>query len=110
MKKTEHFSKSYTSKVKIKDFNVSIDGKSFFDVPVKNKEEAYKKFFEISKSGYYATGILMDYEYLSKRYKLVPIDLSKQIELGNPNLNQKISFIGKLANDKTTTSFIIEKS
>ena len=52
----------------------------------------------------------MDYEYLSKRYKLVPIDLSKQIELGNPNLNQKISFIGKLANDKTTTSFIIEKS
>ena len=110
MKKTEHFSKSYTSKVKIKDFNVSIDGKSFFDAPVKNKEEAYKNFFEISKSGYYATGILMDYEYLSKRYKLVPIDLSKQIELGNPNLNQKISFIGKLANDKTTTSFIIEKS
>ena len=104
------FSKSYTSKFKIKDFNVLIDGKSFFDVPVKNKEEAYKIFFEISKSGYYATGILMDYEYLSKRYKLVPIDLSKQIELGNPNLNQKISFIGKLANDKTTTSFIIEKS
>ena len=104
------FSKSYTSKVKIKDFNVLIDGKSFFDVPVKNKDEAYKIFFEISKSGYYATGILMDYEYLSKRYKLVPIDLSKQIELGNPNLNQKISFIGKLANDKTTTSFIIEKS
>ena len=104
------FSKSYTSKFKIKDFNVLIDGKSFSDVPVKNKEEAYKIFFEISKSGYYATGILMDYEYLSKRYKLVPIDLSKQIELGNPNLNQKISFIGKLANDKTTTSFIIEKS
>ena len=34
------FSKYYTPKVEIKDFNVLIDGKSFFDVPVKNKEEA----------------------------------------------------------------------
>ena len=33
------FSKYYTPKVEIKAFNVLIDGKSFFDVPVKNKEE-----------------------------------------------------------------------
>ena len=37
------FSKYYVPKVEIKDFNVLIDGKSFFDVPVKNKEEAYNK-------------------------------------------------------------------
>ena len=37
------FSKYYVPKVEIKDFNVLIDGKSFFDVPVKNKEEAYEK-------------------------------------------------------------------
>ena len=37
------FSKCYVPKVEIKDFNVLIDGKSFFDVPVKNKEEAYNK-------------------------------------------------------------------
>ena len=83
-----------------------IDGKRFFDMPVKNKEEAYKKIFEISKSDYYTTGILLDYEYFSKHYKQIVIDLSKQIELENPNLN----FIGKLADDKTTTCFIIEKS
>ena len=35
------FSKYYTPKVEIKDFNVLVDGKGFFDVPVKNKEEAY---------------------------------------------------------------------
>ena len=29
----------YTSKIEIKDFNVLIGGKSFFDVPTKNKEE-----------------------------------------------------------------------
>ena len=36
------FSKYYVPKVKIKDFNVLIDGKHFFDVPVKNKEKAYE--------------------------------------------------------------------
>ena len=35
------FSKYYTPNDEIKDFNVVIDGKSFFDVPVKNKEETY---------------------------------------------------------------------
>ena len=33
-------------KVQIKDFNVLIDGKTFFDLAVKNKEEAYKKIIE----------------------------------------------------------------
>ena len=37
------FSKYYVPKVEIKDFNMLIDRKSFFDVPVKNKEEAMKK-------------------------------------------------------------------
>ena len=30
-------------KVRINDFNVLIDGKSFFDLPVKNEEEIYEK-------------------------------------------------------------------
>ena len=33
------FSEYYTPTVKIKDFNVLIDDKSFFDIPIKNKEE-----------------------------------------------------------------------
>ena len=49
------FSKYYTQKVEIKDFNVLIDGKSFFDVPVKNKERAYEKIIEISKNSDYTT-------------------------------------------------------
>ena len=47
------FSKYYVPKVEIKDFNVLIDGKSFFDVPVKNKEEAYEKIISISKNNDY---------------------------------------------------------
>ena len=37
------YSNYYLPKVKISDFNVLIDGKSFFDLPVKNEEEAYEK-------------------------------------------------------------------
>ena len=40
-----------------------IDGKSFFDVPVKNKEEAYEKLVSISKNNTYTTGNSLDYEY-----------------------------------------------
>ena len=50
MKKTEYlFSKYYAPKFEIKDFNVLADGKSFFDVPVKNKKEAYEKIIEINQ-------------------------------------------------------------
>ena len=104
------FSKYYTPKVEIKDFNVLVNGKSFFDVPVKNKEEAYKKIIEISKNNDYTTGNLLDYEYFSKHYKLIEIDLSKKIELGNSDLNQKNNSVGKLEDDRETMFFIIEKS
>ena len=57
------FSKYYTPKVEIKDFNVLIDGKSFFNMPVKNKEDVYEKIVEISKNNDYTIGSLLDYEY-----------------------------------------------
>ena len=39
----DSFSHYFVSNVEIKDFNVLIDGKCFFDLPVKNEEEAYEK-------------------------------------------------------------------
>ena len=36
------FSKYYIPKVEIKDFNVLTDGKPFFYISVKNKEEVYE--------------------------------------------------------------------
>ena len=40
----------YVPNVEIKDFNVLIDGKSFFDLTVKNEEEAYEKIIDMSNN------------------------------------------------------------
>ena len=59
----------------------------------------------------YTTGNLLDYEYFSKHYKLIAIDLSKQIELENSDLKQQINFTGRLKRDQGATMFFInEKS
>ena len=102
------FSKYYVPNVAIKMI-VLIDGKIFFDVPVKNKEETYEKIMSIGKNNDYTTGNLLDYEYFSKHYELIVVDSSKQIVLENPDLRQQINFIGQLEDDKATMFFIIEK-
>ena len=62
----------------------------------------------MSKSNDYITGNLLDYEYFKDHYKLIAVDLSKQFELENADLKQKINFIGRLEVD-ATMFFIIEK-
>ena len=37
------FEKYYVPNLEIKDYNVVINGKSFFDIPIKNKKESYMK-------------------------------------------------------------------
>ena len=60
------FSKCYVPNIEIKDFNVLIDGKSFFDTPIKNDEETYEQIIEMGRNNDYTTGNLLDYEYFSK--------------------------------------------
>ena len=87
--------------VEIKDFNVLIDGKSFFDLSI--------KIIDMSDNNDYTTGNLLDLAYFKEHYKLIAIDLSKQTKLKDP---QQINFIGKLENQDhgATMFFIIEKS
>ena len=81
------FSKYYTPKVEIKDFNVLNHGNIFFlDEPVKSKRRRILKIIANSKNKDYTIGNLLDYEYFSEHYKLIVIKLSRQIELGKPNL------------------------
>ena len=77
----------YVPSVEIKDFNVLINGKSFFDLPVKNEEKAYEKIIE--------TGVLLDFANFKEKYRLIETDFSKQTKLKDP---QQINFIGKPEN------------
>ena len=96
------FSKYYVQNIQIKDF---------FDMPIKDGEKTYEQIIEMGRNNNYMTGNLLDYEYFSKHYKLIVLDLSKQIELENLDLKQKTNFMGRLKRDESVTMFfIIEKS
>ena len=73
----QSFSTFYMPRVMVKYFNVIIDKLAFFDLPIKNEEEAYEKIIDISRNNEYTTGNLLDYDYFQKYYKLIAIDLSK---------------------------------
>ena len=105
---TTSFSKYYVPKIEITNFNVLIHRKQYFEILVKNKEEAYKAIIEMTKNNDYTKGSLLDYKYFKDHYKLIAIDLIKQIELENPDLKEQINFIGRLEED-ATMFFITEK-
>ena len=65
-KQSSHY---YVTDVKIKDFGVLIDRKSFFDLPVKN-EKAYKIIIEMSRYNDYTTGNLLDFANFLKKLQI----------------------------------------
>ena len=70
----------YIPNVEIKDYNVMIDGKNFFDQPVRNDKVTYENIRKIAigQGDDYTTGCLLDYIYFKKYYKMIAIDLGKQ--------------------------------
>ena len=66
----DSFSHYYVPNIKIKVFNVLIEGKSFFDLPVKNEEEAYEKIIKMSNNNDYTTDNLLDFCYFKKKLQI----------------------------------------
>ena len=82
-----------------------------FNVPIKNKEKTYEKNIEMSRNNDYTTDNLLHSKYFSKNYRLMAIDISKEIELENVDTMQLINFIGRLErNEGGTMFFVIEKT
>ena len=77
-------------------------------MPIKTKEEAYEKIVDVNRNNEYTTGNLLDYDYFKKYYKVIAIDLSKQVLQENEDLIQQIIFIGKLE-EAANIFIIIEK-
>ena len=105
----DSYSHYYVPNVEIKDFNVLIDGESFYDLPVKNEEEAYENIMSMSKTNDYTTGNLLHFAYFKENYRLIVLDLSKQTKLKDP---QQTNFTGKRErkNNGATMFFIIDNS
>ena len=57
-----------------------IDGKNFFDQPVKNDKVMYENIRKIAtgRGDDYTTGCLLDYIYFNNYYKVIAVDLRKQ--------------------------------
>ena len=104
------YSTYYLPKVEIKDYNVMIDGRNFFDQPINSMNKTYENIRKIAtgKGDDYTTGCLLDYSYFKENYKMIAIDLSKQQELdADPRAIQQINFTANLDRAGNTTMFFI---
>ena len=64
----------------------------------------FEKLVEMSLNDDYTIGNLSEHLHHQKYYKLIGIDLSRQI---NTSIPQQINFVGKLDEDGDTTIFFI---
>ena len=100
----------YLPNVEIKNYNVMIDGKTFFDQPVKSNKIAYENILKIAigQGNDNTTGCLLGYAHLRDYYKMIAIDLSKQQALNDDSKAiQQINFTSNLDGAENTRIFFI---
>ena len=93
--------KFFLPRTEIKNYNVLIGRRNFYDQPIDDELRKYNEVRNImtGKGEDYETGSLLDYYYYKKDYKLIAYDLSKQKILdSDPKSIQQIEFIFKLDN------------
>ena len=96
--------------VKIKDYNIMLDQKNFFDQPVNNDKIIYENIRKIAtgQGDDYTTGCLLDYIYFKNYYKMIAVDLSKQQALdADPKTIQQINFTANLDRARRTRFYFI---
>ena len=108
--KITYITRYFLATAEIKNYNIKIDGKNFFDQPVRNNLETYDntRKVESGQRDDYTTGCLLDYPSFKEHYKSIAIDLSKQQELDvDSKATQQINFSGNLNRAGNTTMFFI---
>ena len=70
----------YPPLVELKNSNVVIDERNFFDQPLKNNLIIYDNIRKIAigRGDHCTTGCLLDYNYFNNYYKIIAIDLSER--------------------------------
>ena len=91
-----------------------INGKFFFDQPIKNDIKSYDNIQKITTGQVddYTAGCLLDYNCFINHYKMIALDLSKQQALdADPKAIQQINSIENLSsNNNRVMFFIIEEA
>ena len=74
------YRKYFLPRLKIKYYNIEIDGRNFYDQPINDLIKQYDEIRKISigQGDDYTTGCSLDFVYFEKNYKLIAADLSKQ--------------------------------
>ena len=99
--------------MKIKNYNIEIDDRNFYDQAVNDTIKQYDEVRKIStgQGDDYTTGCLLDFAYFEKDYRLIAADLSKQKALdADPEAIQQIIFTGQADDDALKVFYILEKS
>ena len=99
--------KYYLPRAEIKDYNVLINGRNCYDQNVNSSIVRHNELLKMAtaRSEDYSTGCL-DYDYYSKDFNIVGIDLSHQTVLdSDPKISQHIEFVYKLPSGNATTNY-----
>ena len=100
----------YLRNVEIKNYNVIVNGETFFDQAIKNYKVTYENIRKIC-TGFgddYTTGSLLDYPYFKDSYIMIAADLSKQQALDvDPRAIQQIKLLKATRNKKKKHNKIV---
>ena len=103
--------KYFLPRVNKTSYNVLIDARNFYDQPINDLLKQYDEIRKIA-TGHgddYATGCLLDHQYLKDHYNLIAVDLSKQKELdADSRAIQQTEFYGMLK-AKSQVCTVLEK-
>ena len=109
--RTSH-SEYYLPNLEIKNYNVMINGETFFDQPVKDNIVTYENIRKIAtgKRDDYTTGCLLDYSNFKDSYKIIARYLSKQQALDlDPRAIQQTNFMANLDRAGNTKIYFIRE-
>ena len=111
------YRKYFLPRLKIRNCNIDIDGRKFYDQSIDDLIKQYDEIRKIStgQGDDYTTGCLLDFAYFEKNCRLIAADLSKQKALdADSRAIQQIIFTGKIkatvANTRVIIYYILEQS
>ena len=99
-------------RLKIKNYNIEIDGRNFYDQSINDsiKQDDEMRKISTGQGDDYTTGCILDFAYFEKSYRLIAADLSKQKALdADSRAILKNFFTGKTDN-QIRVYYILEKS